>query len=134
MIKRELGIFLIVGVLTVVLDFVCYRGLIYLGSTGVATAKAIGFLAGTLFSYFANRFCTFGHQSHPSGTALRFGLLYASTLGTNVLINSLILKLFTGIPAALPLAFLIATAVSASLNFLGLKFFVFKANPISEIQ
>jgi putative flippase GtrA len=134
MIKRELGIFLIVGTLTVVLDFVLYRGLIHLGGIGVATAKTISFLAGTSFSYFANRFCTFGHRSHPSGTALRFGLLYATTLGTNVLINSLMLKLFTGIPAVFPLAFLIATAVSAILNFLGLKFFVFKENPVSEIQ
>jgi len=134
MIKRELAIFLVVGALTVLVDFVSYRGLIGFEVMAVDMAKATGFLIGTLFAYFANRFWTFGHKPHVPGSAWRFAVLYASTLGANVLINSLALKLFTDEIAAIPLAFLVATGVSASLNFLGMKFFVFRPSPASELQ
>jgi putative flippase GtrA len=129
MIKREFGIFLIVGSLTVLLDFSTYRSLVWLGIAGIDIAKAIGFLTGTLFAYFANRFWTFGHKTHAPGSAWRFALLYAVTLGTNVLVNSLALKLFANVI----IAFLLATGISAMLNFLGMKLFVFKSHSTSEI-
>jgi putative flippase GtrA len=134
MIKRELAIFLVVGALTVLVDFVSYRGLIRFEVMDVDMAKATGFLTGTLFAYFANRFWTFGHKPHEPGSAWRFTALYASTLGANVLINSLALKLFADAISAIQLAFLVATGVSASLNFLGMKLFVFKASTASERQ
>ena len=62
MIRRELAIFLVVGTLTVVIDFLTYRGLIWAQLLGVDSAKGIGFLTGTVFAYFANRFWTFGHK------------------------------------------------------------------------
>ncbi len=134
MIKRELGLFLIVGALTVLIDFASYRGLILFGIMPTDSAKATGFLAGTLFAYFANRFWTFGHTSHRSGSAWRFVVLYASTLAANVLINSLALKLLANAMGAVQLAFLLATGVSASLNFAGMKFFVFRANAVAEYR
>ncbi len=130
MIKRELVIFMIVGASTVLVDFITYRGLIDFQVMEVDMAKATGFLVGTLFAYFANRFWTFGQKSHKPGSAWRFSALYASTLGANVLINALALKLLADMASAFQLAFLLATGVSAALNFLGMKFFVFK--PISE--
>jgi putative flippase GtrA len=129
MIKRELGIFLIVGSLTVLVDFCMYRGLIWFALTGIDMAKAVGFLVGTLFAYFANRFWTFGNKSHKPGSFLRFSALYGTTLGANVLVNSLALKLFT---AAIP-AFLLATGISATLNFLGMNLFVFKTCTTSRL-
>jgi putative flippase GtrA len=134
MIKRELAIFLVVGCLTVLVDFVSYRGLIRFEGMDVDMAKATGFLIGTLFAYFANRLWTFGHKPHKPGSAWRFAALYASTLGANVLINSLALKLFADATIAIQLAFLVATGVSASLNFLGMKFFVFRPSAALEIQ
>ncbi|PRC93971.1 GtrA family protein [Solimicrobium silvestre] len=133
MIKRELGIFLIVGSLTVLVDFGAYRSLVWLEVAGVDMAKAIGFLAGTVFAYFANRFWTFGHKSHASGSLWRFVILYGITLGANVLVNSLALKLFADATDAVHLAFLLATGVSATLNFLGMKLFVFKPRATSGL-
>lgn len=134
MIKREFGIFLIVGSLTVLVDFGAYRSLVWLGVMGVDIAKAIGFLAGTLFAYFGNRFWTFGHKSHTTpGSLWRFAVLYGSTLGANVLVNSLALKLFADATAAVHLAFLLATGISATLNFLGMKIFVFKSRATSGL-
>ncbi|MBI5922478.1 MAG: GtrA family protein [Betaproteobacteria bacterium] len=131
MIKRELGIFLIVGSLTVLVDFGAYRSLVWLGLAGVNMAKAIGFLAGTIFAYYANRFWTFGHKPHAPGSMWRFAVLYGTTLGANVLVNSLALELFAKATAAIQLAFLFATGVSAALNFLGMKLFVFKRRAAS---
>ena len=79
MIKRELAIFLVVGSLTVLLDYMTYRGLVWSGWMNVDSAKAIGFLTGTLFAYFANRAWTFGHQEHIPGSWWRFVLLYTLT-------------------------------------------------------
>ena len=133
MIKRELGIFLIVGSLTVLIDFGAYQSLVWFGVIGVDMAKAIGFFVGTLFAYFANLFWTFGRNSHVPGSLWRFAALYGATLGANVLVNSLGLKLFADAIAAVHLAFLLATGISATLNFLGMKLFVFKSRATSRL-
>jgi putative flippase GtrA len=127
MIRRELLVFLVVGSLTVLVDFLTYRGLLWSGWSWTAGAKAAGFLAGTVFAYFANRAWTFGHRTHRPGTAWRFALLYAVTLGANVAVNATALGLLWGTAFAVQLAFLAATAVSTCLNFAGMKLFVFRA-------
>lgn len=132
MIRRELAVFLVVGSLTVLVDFLAYRGLLWSGLLGVDPAKAASFITGTVFAYFANRFWTFGHKPHAAGSWYRFILLYALTLGANVLVNALMLRVLSQIPSAIQLAFLVATGVSAALNFIGMKLFVFKANIANE--
>jgi putative flippase GtrA len=92
MIKRELAIFLVVGTLTVMIDFLTYRGLVWAQLLGVDSAKGLGFLTGTVFAYFANRFWTFGHKAHAVGSAWRFIILYSLTLAANVLVNSLLIS------------------------------------------
>ncbi len=134
MIKRELAIFLVVGILTVIVDFVTYRGLVWLGVMEVDMAKGAGFLTGTVFAYFANRHWTFGSKSSVASSAWRFVILYACTLGANVLVNAFALKVFTGFSVAVQLAFLMATGVSACLNFIGMKLFVFRPVTTSEAK
>ena len=124
MVRRQIGRFLVVGSLTVLVDLVSYRLCLETGLP-VPLAKTIGFLSGTIFAYFVNRFWTF--QSQTSHAALfKFLLLYLSTLLTNVGVNQIVFE-------AVPLgergqlfAFLVATSVSATLNFLGMKYIVFR--------
>jgi len=132
MIKREVLIFLIVGALTVLIDFIAYRSIVLLGLMGFDMAKAFSFLIGTVFAYFANRMWTFGHKSHDPGSVWRFGVLYAVTLGINVWVNALVLTGLYETVFAIRVAFFLATGVSATLNFLGMKMFVFKFNPESK--
>ncbi len=135
MIRRELMIFLVVGTLTVVLDFAVYRGLVNWGAVNVDGAKGLGFLAGTVFAYFANRHWTFGQKTALRQSAWRFALLYASTLAANVVLNAWVLAVLAkpvaqaAAPLAVQAAFLLATGVSAVLNFVGMKFFVFATPP-----
>lgn len=125
MIRREAVIFLIVGSLTVLVDFLCYRSLLHFNLSH-SLAKGVSFILGTIFSYFANRFWTFNHHNLlKAGSVLRFVLLYLSTLLVNVLINKAILSSCSFTYYNIEIAFLVATSTSALLNFIGMKFFVF---------
>ena len=132
MLKRELAIFLVVGLLTVAIDFGIYRILIYsnlLSSNGFNIAKGVGFIGGTIFAYFANRFWTFNQQTTGKGSVARFVLVYLLSLTANIAVNYLSISWLTPLVLMpeyiLLLAFLFATGISATLNFIGMKFFVF---------
>lgn len=126
MIQREVGIFLIVGSLTVLVDFMTYRALAGFLAQDVNLAKAVGFVTGTVFAYVVNRVWTFGHRTPISGSIWRFAVLYTVTLSINVSLNAFALTLLAGVFSAMPLAFIVATGVSAALNFAGMKWFVFR--------
>jgi putative flippase GtrA len=128
MIRLQVAIFLVVGSLTVAVDFAVYRGLLAV-SVPHDWAKGIGFIAGTIFSYFANRGWTFGGASAGCATALRFSVLYGSTLLVNIYVNSVVLFALRASPFAVGAAFLAATFISAGLNFVGMKFLVFRTPP-----
>lgn len=113
MIKRELGIFLIVGSLTVLIDFLTYRGLLWAQWFNVETAKGIGFLTGTVFAYFANKWWTFGHKSHAKGSVWRFILVYSLTLSVNILVNSLLMHWLSDF---LPVAWNLVSAEQLFIN------------------
>lgn len=127
MMRRELPVFLVVGALTVLVDLLVYRALMASGLATTAPAKAIGFLAGTVFAYCANRHWTFSQRTAAPGSAARFAVLYGATLAANVAVNAAMLRMLgaAGPALAVPLAFLAATGVSATLNFIGMKTLVF---------
>ena len=125
-IKSQLLIFLFVGGCTVALDFVVYRVLNTFEYINIEVAKATGFIVGTIFSYFTNRFWTFRAKVNVSGSFQRFLILYISTLCINVSLNSIGLHFLAGFNFVIQTAFFLATGTSAILNFLGMKFFVFR--------
>ena len=125
--RAQLGRFLVIGALTVLVDFATYRLLLASG-VQVSAAKGIGFVTGTVFAYFANRRWTFRNARPREGSAFRFAALYASTLGINIGTNALVLAIalrFVPASIAVMLAFLCATGLSAILNFVGMKYWVF---------
>jgi putative flippase GtrA len=123
MLRREVPRFLLVGSTTVLVDLAVYQALLWFGAP-VDPAKAASFVAGALFAYAANRAYTF-RAGHSAATFLRFWAVYLFNLVVNVAVNALMLWLLSGIAARIILAFGIATALSAALNFLGMKHFVF---------
>lgn len=131
MIRRELPIFLVVGVLAVLTDFVVYCSVAWT-DFDIHVAKAVGFISGTVFAYFANRIWTFSDARPVRSSALRFLLLYTLTLLANVQVNALALVLLSGWSGAMQIAFLAATGTSATLNFIGMKFFVFRSTHTLE--
>jgi len=130
MIKKELPMFVVVGIITVIIDFIVYNVLVEFRLSDVNVAKGVGFVSGTIFSYFMHRIWTFGHKTHKPGTVWRYVLLYMSSLGVNVSINSFVLNLSFEFQFIILLAFIVATAASTILNFIGMKWFVFKETPV----
>jgi putative flippase GtrA len=131
-IKRQLSIFLIVGLITILIDFLLYRGLLHLIPSGMVNAnlaKGISFIAGTIFAYFANRFWTFNNRDTPIGNISRFILVYIFGLCLNILVNHLCTgwldKIMQPQEYVITTSFLFATIISANFNFIGMKFFVF---------
>jgi putative flippase GtrA len=118
--KKELLFFLVAGCSAVGTDALIYHFLFQ--RLGYSPAKAVSFLTGTIVAYLLNKFLTFQAPQKSFTEFGRFGVLYSGTLVANVTVNRAILFL---LPQHVLIAFLFATAVSAILNFLGQKFWVF---------
>ena len=126
LLEYEIARFLIVGGTTVLIDLICYFILIYM-SLDTSLSKGVSFSVGTVFAYFANRNYTFQSSMGGFFRFTFFTLLYLSTLVVNVVSNEIVLKLISQINSSLIIAFLIATTLSASLNFIGMKYIVFNS-------
>jgi putative flippase GtrA len=123
--QKQLRRFLIVGGSTVLVDFATYSLCLEAG-LWISVAKAAGFIVGTFFAYVANRFWTF-QAAARSGALRDFLALYLATLAVNVAVNGGIVAALGESWPALGFAFAVATAISAGLNFLGMKYYVFRA-------
>lgn len=117
--------FLVVGGTTVLLDLLVYRLLLALG-VPAAPAKATSFVAGAAFAYVANWRFTFRGVSHRWSPVL-FVVVYVCALALNVGVNSAVLSAVgDGVRGRVLLAFVVATGVSATWNFVGMALFVFR--------
>lgn len=119
-IKKELKRFLVAGLSAVGTDLLTYYVLLNFISSNIA--KGISFLLGTIVAFGINKYWTFEKHEKSFKEIIQFGILYAFTLGVNVITNKVALDK-TNIVL---LAFLVATGVSTILNFIGQKFWVFK--------
>lgn len=128
LIKREVYVFLVVGTLATIVDFAVYSLLTNLGNISFSSAKTISFIAGTLFGYVANKNWTFQYKKKVTNSLVRFFVLYLFTLFINVYFNSTFLTILREVPRNFELAFVLSTAISATLNFIGMKFIVFNKN------
>lgn len=120
--------FLPVGGLAVAIDFVVYSLLVW-DQAAPSQAKAVSFLAGAVFAFYANRIFTFRHAGQAGKSAVLFAIIYGLALALNVGVNAMVLGLTPrhGSPE-LGLAWFIATGCSAAFNFLGMKYLVFRAH------
>ena len=125
LLTRQLKYFLIIGLITVLIDYVTYRGLFFFISN-VIIAKSFGFAFGTIFSFIANKNITFNNKNNYQNHLSKFIFLYFSSMMINIFINSRLLELFTNSNFKLQISFILATIISAIFNFAGMKFLVFK--------
>lgn len=108
------------------IDLVVYLVILWLG-LAIPVAKILGFVTGSIWSFFGNKHFTFRAATQGAKPIVIFALIYILTLGINAVTNSLALAYLSKvIPFATLCAFIIATGLSALLNFIGLKYLVFK--------
>jgi putative flippase GtrA len=115
--NRELFFFLFVGAIATAADFLVYFSLVSL-ERDQNFSKCISFIVGTGVGYVGNSRITF---SKSSGRAAAYFTVYAFSLIVNVWINDLVYS--TSLNP--PLSWLVATFSSTSINFIGLRYFVF---------
>ncbi len=119
--KKELPRFLVAGFSAVGTDLVTY--LIMIDWLSKPVAKGASFILGSIVAFLINKYWTFEAKPLKVQETFAFVVLYVSTLSINVAVNHLVLYTF---PLMLMLAFLMATGTSTVLNFIGMKFWVFK--------
>jgi putative flippase GtrA len=122
--SKEVRYFLIVGLLTVLIDYLVYslsRKLII----STSQSKAFGFISGTIFAFLVNRSITFKNYDNIWGHLYKFLILYSGTLFINITINNNLLNWLNHFQYKVQLSFVIATLISATINYIGMKYFVF---------
>lgn len=119
--KKEVRRFLVAGFSAVATDLMIYYFLSHFISHSLA--KGVSFLSGTIVAFGLNKYWTFESHAKSWNEAIRFGLLYLSTLGINVVTNFFCLNIIFHQKA---LSFCFATAMSTICNFIGQKMWVFR--------
>lgn len=119
----QLPRFIVTGLMAVATDYISY--LLLASFIAVDFAKGSSFILGSVVAFVLNKLWTFESEKKASTALLPFIILYSSTFCVNVGLNHFTLLYVSDIKT---LAFLVATAASTILNFLGMKFWVFKAS------
>jgi putative flippase GtrA len=123
----QLSRFVAIGVVSAVVDYGVYQGLLTLG-TWPAVAKGISFILGTTTAYLLNRRFSFAAAS--AGGSSRFAgfvLLYGTTFAINIGVNALALAVLPQMSLRVSLAWLIAQGTATVINFVMLRTVVFRS-------
>lgn len=141
--SKELTKFIISGVIAVGVDFVVYFGLSQF--LGLDLSKGLSFCSGMFVTYNLNKYWTWRQPERNNKRLLLFTALYAAAMVVNIGTNNLMFNLLPDnefistirdssntitelitIKIDKVLAFVIATVASATLTFLGQKYWLFK--------
>ena len=123
--NNELFRFFVVGITTVLLDFIFYYFILSINLFDHEIAKGVSFVIGLIFAFFANKKWTFRSLKKSIKEYWKFLLLYSFSLIINIFTNSFFLIILKFTIYKLAISFLIATICSATINYLGMKYFVF---------
>ena len=126
MIRNQLFRFFLVGLMTVFIDYLFYKMLLNYFFLDPSISKGSSFIIGALFAFFVNRSWTFNNNQKYTKTIFNFFILYILTLYINIESNNFFLIIFNSFDFQIEAAFIIATSISAFLNFIGMKCFIFK--------
>ena len=124
---KQLFYFFIAGISAVSLDYTVYK--ITSNLFGTFFSKIFGFYAGVILSFLINGSYTFRKKDTSllsSTYFLRYIFFLTVSMFLNTIVNYYLLNTFYGFPNITFLAFLIATFISMTFNFIGIKLIVFK--------
>ena len=126
----ELKKFLAVGMIAVSLDWGIYLALVNFLGLGAVLSKSLSYIIGTMFAFAANGRLVFQSDLAPLNF-LKHLLLYTFSLLANTLLFADWESNFSfESPIILGAALLTSTFVSTVINFIGMRFWVFKKRSI----
>ena len=117
--------FLFVGSSTVIIDFIIYS-ILYLIGFNSKISKSLGFISGTIYAYYMNKNITFKSNKRGAKIFFSFVTLYIFSLILNVYINETLLSLNYFANYTYFLSFIIATIISATVNYCVMNLIIFK--------
>ena len=124
----ELIKFLAVGMIAVSLDWGIYLALVNFLGLGAVLSKSLSYIIGTMFAFVANGRLVFQSDLAPVNF-LKHLLLYTFSLLANTLLFAYCESKFSfESTIILGAALLTSTFVSTVINFVGMRFWVFKNN------
>lgn len=125
-VSLKLKEFLAVGMITVCLDWGTYLALTNFFGVGAILSKSLSYIIGTIFAFIANGRLVFQSDLAPINF-LKHLVLYTFSLLANTLFFAFLESNFSfDSTIILGAALLTATSVSTGINFMGLRFWVFK--------
>jgi putative flippase GtrA len=143
--RKQIIKFTLTGMMAVLVDMAVYYSMLYI-LKGEAKwiwghevwAKTTSFMFGVLVTSHVNRLWTGKQNDRDNKRLAKFTALYSTALVVNVGTNTFLLyllhsfSLFEPLPYKYMIAFLGATGVSAVMNFIGQKLWVFKSKESAE--
>ena len=118
----EIYRYIIVGLCSVLIDFLFYYIFIYFEFMDPNYSKRLSFIMGAIFAFYANRTYVFKANEKKISQYILFSLLYFTSFILNSVIHDSVF-LITGLTL---ISFLSATFISTAINFIGQKFIIFK--------
>jgi len=120
-IRREIIFYIIVGITSVVIDYLFYSFFTNIFYLDNSNSKRISYLIGSASSFLLNKRITFKSQKKNLKEPILFSMVYLLSFVINSLTHDIMLNYIDG-----SYPFIIATFISVIINFLGQKFIVFK--------
>ena len=126
MLNREIKLFLINGLIGVIIAYIIYM-ILMISSLNINFSSSISYFAAILYGYFANKKLTFKNLDNISLTNIsKYIVLHLCTLVIFVYLNSYLVIFLEDYTYNLLIAFILPVNLTMILNFLGLRFWVFK--------
>jgi len=126
----ELKRFLAVGIIAVSVDWGIYLALVNFFGLGAVLSKSLSYIIGTMFAFIANGRLVFQSELAPVNF-LKHLLLYTFSLLANTLVFVFLKSIFSfDSPMILGAALLTSTFASTVINFVGMRFWVFKKRSV----
>lgn len=123
--RGQVARYLVAGGSAVVVDFVLYRGIMWMFDLKLL-AKAVGYVGGTVYSFYVNRSFTFKRDSSNREQVISYLFIYLISMFLNTGINQTGLFLLGTGELGINFSFITAAVTSAAFNFVCMKRFVFK--------
>ncbi len=128
----QLIAFLLVGAAAIIVDFIGYWILKLF--MPIDWAKGLGYIWGIVVVYVGNKFWTFDQPHKSKIETIKFSALYVITLSINVVANDAAIKIWPSdwdgmvynFEYKLLAGFVVSTTVTAIINFIAQKWWVFK--------
>ena len=118
----EIYKFILIGICSVLIDFIFYFLFIYFHIFDPNISKKISFILGAIFAFYANRDYVFRVIKKNYFQYFGFATLYFISFMANSYVHDVVLIK----SKVLMIAFLIATIVSTIINYIGQKFLIFR--------